>query len=255
MWSCSLRAVALPVFPRAESAVSVPSEGGRSMRKNVIVCFSKIALLGMFACSLSYAQTTFGRIVGTVVDGSGAAVPQAQVTLTNIDTSAKRNTVTGAEGLYEFPNVTPGPYRLEVEAPGFTHITRQPINLEVQATDKIDFVLQVGATTESIQVTGQTPLLQPETSSLGQVVEQRLANELPLNGRNPMNLVALVPSVVPQGQSMGTATGANPHAFGNYSIGGGLAQQSATFLDGAPLNTAYVNDVHAGSHPGLAAGV
>jgi len=167
----------------------------------------------------------------------------AQLTLTNIGTSAKRNTVTGADGLYRFPDVPPGSYRLEVQQSGFKRATRGPINLEVGATTKIDFALTVGAVTESIEVSGETPLLQPETSSLGEVVENRLANELPLNGRNPLNLVALVPSVVPQGQSMGTATGANPHAFGNYSIGGGLAQQSATFLDGAPLNTAYVNDV------------
>jgi hypothetical protein len=195
-----------------------------------------------FASSLTYAQTTFGSIVGTVTDASGAAVPQAQVTLTNIDTSAKRTTITGAAGLYEFPNVTPGSYRLEVQAQGFQRASRTPINLEVNATIKIDVALQVGEVTQNIEVTEETPLLQPETSSLGQVVENRLTNELPLNGRNPLNLVALVPSVVPQGQAMGTATGANPHAFGNYQIGGGLAQQSATFVDGAPVNTAYVND-------------
>jgi len=201
-----------------------------------------IALFAIFASSLGYAQTTFGTIVGAVTDASGASVPEAQVTLTNIGTSAKRNTVTGSEGLYQFPNVTPGAYRLEIEKQGFKRANREPINLEVGATTKIDFALEVGETTETIQVTEQTPLLQPQTSSLGQVVEQRLTNELPLNGRNPFNLVALVPSVVPQGQAMGTATGANPHAFGNYSIGGGISNQSASFLDGSPLNTAYVND-------------
>ena len=210
------------------------------MRKT-LWCFI-IASFAIFASSLTYAQTTFGTIVGAVTDASGASVPEAQVTLTNIGTSAKRDTITGTDGLYRFPDVTPGSYRIEVEKQGFNRASREPVNLEVAATIKIDFALRLGAITESIQVTQETPLLQPETSSLGQVVENRLTNELPLNGRNPLNLVALVPSVVPQGQSMGTATGANPHAFGNYSIGGGLAQQSATFLDGAPLNTAYVND-------------
>ncbi|PWT97565.1 MAG: hypothetical protein C5B51_31130 [Terriglobia bacterium] len=206
------------------------------------VCCLLIAVFAIFATSAAHAQTTFGSIVGVVMDSSGASVPGAQVTLTNVGTSAKRNTVTGAEGRYEFPNVTPGNYRLEVETQGFKRATREPINLEVGATDKIDFALQVGAASEAIQVTAETPLLQPETSSLGQVVEQRLTNELPLNGRNPLNLVGLVPSVVPQGQAMGTATGANPHAFGNYQIGGGIAQQNATFVDGSPVNTAYIND-------------
>ena len=201
-----------------------------------------IAVFAIFGSPLVNAQTAFGTIVGGVTDASGASMPEAQVTLTNLGTSAKRVTVTGNDGLYQFPGVTPGTYRIEVQKQGFKRESRQPVNLEVAATTKIDFALDVGESTQSVQVTAETPLLQPETSSLGQVVENRLTNELPLNGRNPMNLVALVPSVVPQGQSMGTATGANPHAFGNYSIGGGIAQQNATFLDGAPLNTAYIND-------------
>lgn len=92
-----------------------------------------------------------------------------------------------------------------------------------------------------VEVTSQTPLLQPDTTSLGQVVDARKVQEMPLNGRNVLNLVSLVPGVVPQGQAMGTPTGTNPFAWGNYQIGGGAANQSATFFDGGPVNVSYIN--------------
>jgi hypothetical protein len=84
-------------------------------------------------------------------------------------------------------------------------------------------------------------LIQAETTSLGAVVDQRETNEIPLNGRNPMNLAALVPSVVPQGGAMQNPNGTNIFAWGNYQIGGGMANQSSTYLDGSPLNGAYDN--------------
>lgn len=188
-------------------------------------------------------QTTFGSIVGTITDASGGTVGQARVKLTNLGTSEARSTVTSADGLYQFVNVLPGSYRLDVEKPSFRSATRAPITLEVQNTVKINFTLQIGATTQTVQVTEQTPLLQPETSSLGQVVNQVETNTLPLNGRNAMNLTALAPSVVPQGQTSGTVTGTNQYSYGNYQIGGGMANESAAFLDGQPLNIVYQNIV------------
>lgn len=193
--------------------------------------------------SPAYCQTTYGSIMGAVTDPSGAVVPQAEVTVTNLSTSETRSMVTAGNGLYQFVNLLPGRYRLDVQKPGFKRTTRQPIVVEVQNTVKINVTLPVGATTQTVEVTGQTPLLQPETSSLGQVINQNEVNTLPLNGRNAMNLVALVPSVVPQGMTQGTVTGVNQYAYGNYQIGGGMANQSAVYLDGQPLNIAYQNIV------------
>ena len=113
--------------------------------------------------------------------------------------------------------------------------------VETQSTAKIDLALQLGDVTQTVEVTAQTPLLQPEQSSLGQVIDQRKTDELPLNGRNPLNLVALVPSVVPQGGSMSNPNGQNPFAWGNYQIGGGMANQSMVWLDGSPVNGSYIN--------------
>jgi hypothetical protein len=153
---------------------------------------------------------------------------------------------TSAEGLYQFVNLVPGRYRVEVEKTGFKRFTREPITVEVQTAVRIDVTgLEVGAVTQTVEVKGETPLLQPETSSLGQVVESRKVNELPLNERNPLALVALVPGVVPQGTvgggSLQNPAGQNPFAAGNFQIGGGAPNQSAAFLDGAPLNNAYFN--------------
>src|SRR5439155_482376 len=89
----------------------------------------------------------------------------------------------------------------------------------------IDVTLPVGQANETVEVTSETPLLQSETSSLGQVVEQRKANELPLNGRNIYTLAAIAPSVIPQGNTTGSPVGKNPFDFANYQIGGTIGGQ------------------------------
>jgi hypothetical protein len=161
--------------------------------------------------------------------------------LTNLGTLEKRTQSTGTDGLYSFVTVIPGQYRVEAEKEGFKHITREPVVVEVQQSARIDIVMQVGMVSEVVNLIAETPLLQAESSSLGQVVEQRKANELPLNGRNIYNLAALSPAVVPQGESNGTPVGKNIFAWANYQIGGSVANQGAEYLDGQPLNIAYIN--------------
>src|SRR6185312_12942004 len=168
-------------------------------------------------------------------------IPGVQVTFTSLSTGEKRQATTRPDGRYQFVNLNPGTYGLSAEKSGFKRFSRQPIIIEVQQTVAIDIEMPVGAITQTVEVTSASPLLQPETSSLGQVVDQRLASNLPLNGRNVFNLVALAPSVVPQGGALSSPTGNNPFAWNNYQIGGAFAGQSATYLDGAPLNTGYLN--------------
>jgi hypothetical protein len=200
-------------------------------------------------CSTIRGQTFYGSIAGTVLDATAAAVPGAAVTLTSIGTSEKRTMQSDAAGSYTFVNLVPGRYRIEAEKSGFKHFTREPIIVEVQNALRIDIPMEVGAVTQTIEVTAATPLLQPQTSDLGQVVEARTITDMPLNGRNPLALVALSAGVVPQGSpsggnsSMGNAVGANPFALGDFQIGGGQAGQSAIFLDGAPSQGSYLNVV------------
>ncbi|MGC1871588.1 MAG: carboxypeptidase regulatory-like domain-containing protein [Acidobacteriaceae bacterium] len=187
------------------------------------------------------AQTTAGTILGTLKEQSGAVVTNTPVELTNLGTSETLRTVTNGTGNYQFVNVQPGNYRLTVSKQGFKTITREPIVLQVEGSLQINLTLELGNESQKVVVTARTPLVQAETTSLGAVVDERETTEIPLNGRNPMNLTALVPSVIPQGQSLQNPNGTNPFAWGNYQIGGGMANQSITFLDGAPINTEYIN--------------
>src|ERR1044071_7759470 len=112
------------------------------MRRSAIWRVLPVLALLLTSALATWAQTTFGTIVGSVTDASGAAIPQVQVTLTNIGTSEKRVQQTGSDGLYSFVNLLPGHYRLEAEKEGFRHFTREPIVVEVQKTVAIDVSMQ-----------------------------------------------------------------------------------------------------------------
>ena len=187
------------------------------------------------------AQTFYGSIVGTVADPSHSVIPSAKIALTNTATGERRTATSGADGSYRFVNLLPGTYKLEVEAPGFQHYTQDQIEINVEATVRADVAMQLGSVEQTVEVTGAAPLLQTETATVGQVVNTRSVENLPLNGRNVMNLAANVAGVVPQGGAMGSATGKNVFAPGNYQIGGGTANQGASYYDGVPVNITYGN--------------
>src|ERR1700686_2249472 len=199
-----------------------------------------LVVAGIFGVRLS-AQTSYGTVAGTVTDASGAAVADAEVTITNSASGEKREQPTSGEGLYNFVNLIPGTYRVEVEKTGFKRAAHSDVIVDVDQTVRIDLTLQVGEASQTIEVTGETPLLQSETSSLGQVIEGRKVAELPLNGRNVFNLITLAPSVVPQGSAGGTPVGVNPFGWGNYQVNGSFGNESAEYLDGQPLNIGYIN--------------
>src|SRR6266704_3018531 len=215
--------------------------------KNIRAIFVFLSLVVLLCTSMALlsppllAQSTYGSIAGSVTDSSGAAITDAQVALTNLGTAEKRTQSTGTDGLYSFVNLFPGRYKIEVEKTGFKHFTRPEVVVEVNQSARIDATLQVGDVTQTVEVTGETPLLESETSSLGEIVDEREATELPLNGRNIFNLTFVAPSVVPQGNSYGTPVGKNPFDFGNFQVGGSFGNQSAEYLDGQPLNIGYIN--------------
>ena len=199
---------------------------------------SPILLACFVVLGILEAQSFYGSIVGTVTDVSQASVPGASVTLTNTGTSERRSAQTDADGHYEFVNLIPGHYRVDIDKGGFKHLTHDNIEIQVQAVVRVDGAMQIGEVGQTIEVSAAAQLLQTESSSLGTVVDERKVQEMPLNGRNVINLVTLVPGVVAQGQALTNPTGQNIFSFGNYQIGGGIAGQNATFLDGAPLNVA-----------------
>ena len=211
------------------------------MRRTESLKFSLLFLSFALLTIPLAGQTIYGSIVGTVSDASGGVVPGATVTLTNNGTGERRTASTASDGAYRFMNLVPGVYKVEVEQAGFKRYTRDQIQVNVEAAVRVDIALQVGEVTQSVEVSAAAALLQTENASISQVVASRSVQELPLNGRNILNLVALVPGVVPQGGSEGNLTGKNVFAAGNYQIGGGTANQSATLYDGVPVNIAYGN--------------
>lgn len=199
-----------------------------------------LALVTSATVSL-YGQSTYGSVAGSVTDTSGASITDANVTLTNLGTGEKRTQASSSDGLFTFVNLFPGQYRVDVEKQGFKHFVRNPVTVEVQQDTHVNAALQVGEVSQVVEVTSETPLLQTESASLGQVVDERKANELPLNGRNIFNLITVSPAAVAQGGSGGSPVGQNPFSWGNYQIGGSFANQGAEYLDGQPLNIGYIN--------------
>jgi Carboxypeptidase regulatory-like domain len=215
-------------------------------RRQLLCCF----FLLLFTSSASPAQTIYGSVLGHVVDSTGAAVSGAKVTLTSLKTAEQRTTTTDSRGGYQFVSLPLASYQLEIASPGLKQLTRSSIDVTVGSVVRIDAALVVGGTSDSIEVLAETPLLQTEQSSLGQVIEGKQVQNIPLNGRNVMNLVALVPGVIPQGGTQGSTAGnyaasgdfTNVAGFGNYQIGGGLAGQSAFLFDGVSLNEVMSNN-------------
>ena len=190
------------------------------------------------------AQSFYGSLLGVVRDDQGGVLPGATVVLTSMATGERREAISSEDGSARFVNLVPGSYRLEVELSGFQRWVREGITVNVQTTPRIEATLSLGSISETLTVTGEAPLLQTQSASVATVVGSRPVQELPLNGRNVLNLISLAPSVVPQGGSEGSLTGKNVFAAGNYQIGGGTANQSASFFDGVTVqDTAYGNIV------------
>jgi len=137
---------------------------------------------------------TLGTITGEVKDSSGAVVPGVAVAAVNKATNATRTTVSNAQGLFDFPALQPGTYTLTSSLDGFKTVTRD-VEVQVQATVRVNFALEVGALSETATVTGVAPLITTENATVGTVIENKRIVELPLNGRNYLSLVALTPNV------------------------------------------------------------
>ncbi len=207
-------------------------------------------LIGAALCGVSArAQNIFGAIVGTVTDPTGAVLPGAGITVTNNGTGQKRAVTTDAQGNYSILSLPRGVYKIEVDATGFKHFSRNPIEVAVDQQARVDVKMVVGTQTQEVVVTEAPPILQTDSASLGQVIEGNTVQSLPLNGRNVLGLVALVPGVVPLGNATGVGntssnlSGLNVFAGGNYQFSGANANQGAVLVDGAPVNTSYGNNI------------
>jgi hypothetical protein len=149
----------------------------------------------LFLSAPSAAQVASAELSGSVLDPSGAGVPGATVIATSIETNAAHKAITEKDGSYFLTQLAPGAYTLSVEATGFRKLIETGLNLQINQQARLDLTVKVGQVSDTLEVTGQPPLLQAESSSLGTVVNQQLVNELPLNGRNFIQLATLSPGV------------------------------------------------------------
>jgi hypothetical protein len=202
----------------------------------------------LFLSAALFSQTYTGRILGSVHDQQDAAIAGAKVVITDVQRGVSRTLATDESGDYFAPDLTPGEYKIRVEAKGFNSVERQNIVLEVAKDARVDFTLKPGDSTQVIIVTQEIPLLDPTSSSLGGTLSNKEINDLPLNGRNYENLLQLRPGVVryPGGGFSTTSTNGlraednaylidglfNSEPFSGQSIinGTGIAGDSATIL-------------------------
>jgi hypothetical protein len=160
--------------------------------KQVILFLAALALV-CWADLPAYAQTTRGTITGTVSDESGAVVAGAKVTVTQIDQGLNWETTTDGSGNYVVPSLFPGRYRVEAEMTGFQKTVIEPLQLHVDERLAVNPVLKVGTVTQEVKVTSQGSMVETASSAIGQVVGSRMVTDLPLNGRNFVNLAYLSP--------------------------------------------------------------
>ena len=169
------------------------------MKLNRALSGIALVFMALTVRPVAYAQLT-GQINGTITDATGAVVPSADVTVASEATGLKRDVKTNQAGIYTVPLLQPGEYRVNVQAAGFRSVSRSGIQLQVAQTATLDFKLDVGATSESVEVTDTAPLLDTGSNAIGGTVTPERVEDLPMLGRNSNALVTLVPGVAPRGR-------------------------------------------------------
>ncbi len=186
----------------------------------------------MLACLLSApapGQTTTGSIFGTVQDQSGQFVANATVTLTDVQTGIAHTAETNASGNYVFPSVRPGEYKVETVATGFGAQTTSGLHVDANQNAQASFTLSVGAQNQNVTVTSAAALVDTRESQLGETIDIKRIEDLPLNGRDVSSLVQLVPGVTSY-----SAAGPGGNQYGTtFSVNGARTNEDSFYLDGA----------------------
>ena len=199
-----------------------------------------IAALLVLLALPAFSQTFTGTFLGFVRDSSGASVAGAPVRAIEATTSAERNTVSNETGYFEIALLPPGTYRLEASQPGFKRFTRNGIKLDTGIKLEIGVTLTPGDVTETIQVTGETPLLETSSSTVAQLIDNAKVTRIPLSNRNLLQLINLVPGVNDFGAGAAPATSGSV-GFGRWSSNGGQVNSNEFMLDGATAILANMN--------------
>lgn len=198
-------------------------------------------LLLLSLCGSAHAQVDQGAITGVVQDSSGAAIPNAKVTLTSPETGLVLQRQANESGVYVFSPIKIGDYTLSASAPGFSTTKQQNLHVDIQQRLNIDLKLQPGATSETVTVTTGAPLLETQEAAVGQVISTETINNTPLNGRNWVYIAQLTAGVAPPfGGTRGSGTG-------DFVANGQRAEQNNFVLDGVDNNTNLIDFLNGSS--------
>jgi hypothetical protein len=196
------------------------------------------AVVVLAGVNVSNAQTFRGSVEGTVTDSTGAAIAGATVTIANPATGLTRTVQSSAQGDYFFPELPLGDYNLTVSQSGFRTVTQTGIHVTVATPIHLDVALQPGQVQQTVEVTAEVPLVEVTGNTLGGTIGEKQISELPINGRDFIKLMVLVPGSTadPSGVSD------SPGAFGQFSINGNRGRSNNFLLDGTDMNDGYRND-------------
>src|SRR5713226_4322503 len=203
-----------------------------------------VVLVLALALPLS-AQNATGRITGAVTDPQGAAVPGAKVRVTNVSTNVHWDVATNADGAYQVLDLPIGSYKVAVEREGFAKIVTDTQALDINQTLRIDIRMKVGAITETVSVQAQAAQVETVNATLGGTVTGAPIQNLPLNGRNTLDLALTQPGVVPIADDLGTYGTGNggSNGFNGISVAGGRGDAVTYLLDGGVNNRVTSNQV------------
>lgn len=201
---------------REQALLRTPDQG-IVMLQNIVKNFF---ITSAIALSLGVAVAQDAQISGLITDPSHAVIPGATAVVTNQETGIERTVQTNESGFFVLPGVQPGVYQIRITAQGFRAASRIDIKLDVEKVARIDFQLELGAITEVIEVMQTAPLLEISRATMGTVIENKTITDLPLDGRNPFSLVALVPGVITSGGGSTPFMGGGRNAANEVSIDG-----------------------------------
>ncbi len=200
--------------------------------------FTLLLLAVLCLSGSAWSQTITAAMTGTITDPAGAVVPNAKVVATNTATNLKYETQTNDSGLYNLVFLPVGPYSVNVELAGFKKASVGNLQLQLNQIVRLDVKLDIGETTQTVEVTGAAPILQTESTQTGDSITSAKLTSLPLKGRNFVSLTLLVPGAVsPNPEAMNSRFGARPYVNGNRE------QTNNFMLDGVDVNDSIDNRV------------
>ena len=204
-------------------------------------CATLVVLLSCWCAATIGAQDVTGKVAGIVTDPAGAVVQGATVTVTNVGTNNIKTSLTDSRGFYQVPQLPVGQYRVTAESPGFSKTASALASLDINQTLRVDLTLQLGKLSDVVSVDSHGSTVETENSSVAGTVTGKAIFELPLNGRNTLDLLQTQPGV--------TATNSDNGAAGSYSIAGGRTDSVTYLLDGGLNNDLLSNEVVVNPNP------